>query len=250
MAEQIPQKLDLQIIGATLPRTGTMSLKIALEKLGFGKCYHMIEVIQNDHSKVWTEILESKHKNYEKVMGDFHSTVDAPGSIVWEELLSLNPNAKVILTVRDTPEAWFESCDATVINNIYPSRRSLGLKFNAVLMGKFRRLVELHDAILKKYPKNCSKDDFINYYNDYIAYVKEKCPSEKLLVFNVKEGWEPLCKFLNVPVPNEDFPRVNDTKQFKALMASWNRIAYFAVFMGTSILASAGYFIFKKLFKK
>ena len=119
---------ELKVIGAGLPRTGTLSTKIALEKLGYGKCYHMIENIINDDSELWIGILENKNKNFNTIFKNYSSTVDAPANVIWKELLQENPAAKVILTVRD-PESWAESFRATIMTQMYENNQPFGFKF-------------------------------------------------------------------------------------------------------------------------
>jgi hypothetical protein len=112
--------MDLEVIGACFGRTGTMSLKVALEELGFGPCYHMREVFEHpEHIELWGAAMQGKPVDWEQIFGDYRATVDWPGCTFYNELLERNPDAKVILTVRD-PQRWYESA----YNTIYTMTRA------------------------------------------------------------------------------------------------------------------------------
>lgn len=131
------------------------------------------------------------------------------------------PDAKVILSVRD-PEAWYKSMCQTIFQ-ILP----INCPWYANLAGSmppFGRTTRLADSVMKscfgnhvKIANQKDKEYVIRCYNEHNERVKAKIPKDRLLVFQVTEGWGPLCKFLGVPVPNTLFPNVNDTKKVRCL---------------------------------
>lgn len=202
----------LEVIGAGFGRTGTYSLKAALERLGFGPTYHMFEVFQHpEHIPLWQAAGEGKPTDWEQIFDGYRSAVDWPASAFYQELMEVYPEARVILTVRD-PERWHESG----MNTIFPKqedgpelpedphgRMVHTILWNGIFGGR------VHD-----------REHAIALFNRHIEQVKERVPRERLLVYEVKEGWEPLCAFLGVPVPDEEFPRLNDTGAFNERRAA------------------------------
>lgn len=205
---------ELKVIGVGLPRTGTLSIKVALEILGFGKCYHMIENIEKNDNKFWIDVCDGQERDWAEVFKDYHSTTDAPACFFWEELLKENPNAKVILTVRNSPEAWWKSSSETVFQAIRATN-TFKDKLNCFIFPSQRLFRQLGERLKIKMGAELTKEKAIEYYTKYNEDVIEKCSSDKLLIFNVNQGWEPLCKFLGVPVPDTPFPRLNDTQSFR-----------------------------------
>ncbi len=240
---------ELKLIGAGLPRTGTMSTKAALEILGF-KSYHMMENVKNGHSNQWVDIYQNKNKekNFNIVFKDFNATVDAPGCFHWEELLKNNPNAKVLLSVRDDPEGWHRSCAETVYKHIDPKQREFGFRVCLFFIPMIRSFKYLLNQLDEKFNKDYSLEASIKMYNKHTSEVIEKCPKDKLLVWNVKEGWEPLCKFLNVPVPDQPFPRINDTAEFKNRDKMFTRVAYALLLIISGLVIGAAYLLKKNIF--
>ena len=208
--------MTLEVIGAGFGRTGTNSLKIALEELGFEKCYHMIEVMKNpSHMRQWTNIIENGQINWESLFEGYQAAVDWPASAYYKELVAAYPDAKVILTVRD-PERWHES----VVSTIYQVNNKFGRVLQTIpVAGRFfngiNKLVwqgifhgNLEDKIYA-----------IQIFNQHIEEVKRTVPSERLLIFDAEQGWEPLCTFLNVPIPaNKPYPHVNDSARMKRML--------------------------------
>jgi hypothetical protein len=189
----------MKVIGAGLGRTGTMSLKFALEHIGFGPCYHMIEFmahIPRDLPK-WLDVVDGK-PDWDSVFDGYAATVDYPGCTYWRELLARWPEAKVILTTRN-PESWFESANETVLSprmramlGQSPIRRFMEATVNT----NFGDRIEDRAFMI---------DHFRRWNDDVIASV----PADKLLVFQAADGWRPLCEFLGAPVPDEPYPRIN-----------------------------------------
>jgi len=204
----------MKIIGAGLGRTGTLSLKTALEELGFGPCYHMQELILKhpEHVDIWVDALHGQPVAWQSFFKAYQATVDYPGCNYYKELMAVYPDAKVILTVRD-PEKWYESAYQTLyaiskvvprwIGYIVPQRAKLGEMIGEQIWK--RQFGNFED-----------RQQSIAAFNQYNEEVKQFVPPERLLVFEVKQGWAPLCQFLGVPVPQDKpFPHLNDTAEFR-----------------------------------
>jgi len=203
--------MSLKVIGAGFGRTGTASLKDALDMIGFGPCYHMREVFEHpEHIPYWQAAVDGTLESWEPILAGYNSSCDWPACSYYEELMVLNPDAKVLLTVRD-PEKWYESALAT----IYPFSSQPDEQADPVRAAHFRFVNQL---IWQGHFKGrfADKAYAIEVFNQHIEAVKHNVPAEKLLVFDVKEGWESLCAFLNVPIPEQPFPRVNDREAFIA----------------------------------
>ncbi|THD77524.1 MAG: sulfotransferase family protein [Phenylobacterium sp.] len=197
----------MKVIGAGYGRTGTMSLKLALEQLGLGPCYHMVEVFKDPKApQLWLDAAEGR-PDWATIFEGYNSTVDWPNATFYAELAEAYPDAKVILTERD-PEAWFASTQATIFSRDFPEDTAdtwqrMALK---VISDLFDR--RMHD-----------KDHVISVYRAHNARVREVIPAERLLVYQVAEGWAPLCEFLGVAVPAGPMPKVNSTEEFQMNLA-------------------------------
>ncbi len=202
--------MALKLIGAGFGRTGTMSLRDALDKIGYGPCYHMSVVMQNpQNARYWAAAGRGEKVNWDEVFEGFVSTVDWPACTYWRELADAYPDAKVLLTVRD-PERWFASTQKTIFSK--PHRDSFYLDDSDP---DKRGMVEvLYDKTFQK--RQNDHDHAISVFNAHNEEVKRSIPPERLLVYEVGQGWEPLCKFLGVPVPAEPFPRINTTDDWLA----------------------------------
>lgn len=218
--------MTLKVIGAGFGRTGTKSLKVALEELGFGKCYHMEEVMRNpSHLGRWTEIMEGGKADWEALFNGYQSGVDWPLSAYYKELMAAYPDAKVILTVRE-PERWYESFSTTIYQ--------VDIKFSKYL--RFIPPVDRFFKTMKKviwegilYSRMEDKASMIDIFNNHIEEVKRTVPRERLLIFEAHQGWEPLCAFLDVPVPaNKPYPHVNDGASWRWLL-NYGEIVIWAV---------------------
>lgn len=201
--------MSLKVIGAGFGRTGTLSLKLALEQLGFDKCYHMMEV-QPDHREVWARAHRGESVDYDALFEGFQATVDWPSCNLWQDQLKYYPDAKVILSLRD-PESWYKS----VMNTIYPTSTEAAVSDdeNARAFGEWAVEVTWNHVFNGRFEDKAHAIDVFNRHNEA---VKEICPPEKLLVFEAKDGWGPLCKFLGVDIPETDYPRSNSTEEFNA----------------------------------
>lgn len=219
----------LHVVGTGFGRTGTLSLKLALERLGFGPTYHMQEVLKRpSHLRAWVAYARDEPVDLRTLLGDFRSTVDYPACMAWRSLVDLHPAAKVIHTVRD-PQAWWESTRTT----IYGGRTMLPFWLRA-LVRPAGDYAELNERMLWQGAfggRFLDRDHAIRVFQQHTAEVVAGLDPERLMVFEVAEGWEPLCAFLGVPVPDEPFPHVND--------AAWMRRRITAVRVGTRALPAA-----------
>lgn len=201
--------MPLKVIGAGLGRTGTVSLKLALEELGFGPCYHMTELLMHqDHAPGWVRAADG-HPDWERVFAGYASTVDYPGCTFWRQLAQLYPTAKVLLSVRD-PDQWFESTQATIFSDASTATLQaspLREFFEKTVWRAFQDRV--HD---RKF--------MVELFRQHNAEVERLIPRERLLVYNVSQGWEPLCSFLGAPVPDQPFPRANSRDEYAARSAA------------------------------
>ncbi|MBL4583206.1 MAG: hypothetical protein JKX83_01185 [Pseudomonadales bacterium] len=206
--------MSFSVIGAGFGRTGTLSLKGALETLGVGPCYHMVEVQNNPtHSDFWRSAADGGHVNWDTMFENYDSTVDWPACHFWKPLAEHFPQAKVLLSVRD-PEKWY----ASVSNTIYKFF-SQPLPDESSKEFAHRYMTQKIIAELTFSNRFTDKEFAISVYEKHIETVKNTISEDRLLVFNVADGWLPLCDFLNVPVPDVDFPRVNSTAEFQQMFA-------------------------------
>ena len=205
--------MGLKVIGAGFGRTGTLSLKIALEQLGYTKCHHMIEVFGSEaQADYWAAIGEGKAPDWDKVFDGFEAMVDFPGCIFYRELAEKYPDAKVILTVRSS-DSWWKSASQTII----AIRKAVPF-WMPMFVPRMRKILGMHNALLWKRTFQEGMDDprqAKRVYERHNAEVKKTIPASRLLVYEVKDGWGPLCAFLGRPVPETPFPKVNDTAEFK-----------------------------------
>ncbi len=202
--------MPLEIVGAALGRTGTNSLKLALEELGFGPCHHMFEV--RDHPEqlpYWQAAARGDLPDWDDVFADYRACVDWPSARFWREIAAHYPEAKVLLTLRD-PESWFTSVHST----IYPVIES----WPAREPGHFRDTMEMAEEIIIEQTFGGRLDDrdhALAVYRAHEQEVRRSIAPERLLAYDVAQGWEPLCAFLEVPVPDVAFPRTNTSAEFR-----------------------------------
>jgi hypothetical protein len=206
--------------GAGFGRTGTMSLKVALEELGFGPCYHMSEVFTHpEHVELWRAATREEQVDWEQIFGGYRATVDWPGCTFYKELLERSPNAKVILTVRD-PQRWYESAYNTIYR-ITGAASSPLFYLASLLMLRARRMKQARRMIVELiwerefHGRFEDREYAIETFERHNEEVTQHVLPEKLLVYEVKEGWAPLCEFLGVEVPDKPFPHLNDSAVFR-----------------------------------
>ena len=239
--------MALKIIGAGYGRTGTKSLCTALNQLGF-PCYHMEEVINTkknkSHLDFWFEVANGEpwqQYEWEQVFANYTASVDFPGSCVWQELMKQYPDAKVILTGHPKgAEAWYKSAMATIYSTesmwqfkVLKFFTPFGRKFGA-LSSKLVWQRSLKGTMV-------AKDKAIAQYEAHLKEVKAKVPSDKLLDYSVSQGWDPLCEFLEVPVPDTEFPNVNDTIEFKQSLRKLTYGAYLILGFGAIVFIALIY---------
>ena len=200
--------MALKVIGSGLGRTGTYSTKLALQQLGLGPCHHMAEVFMHPETiPLWVAAGEGR-PDWEAIFDGYAAMVDHPGCQFWRELMDYYPDAKVLHTVRD-PDKWFDSTQATIfspqnINRPMPEPM-------ATFFGQLRAF----------YGGDMADRAFMTgFFRRHTEAVVAGVPKDRLLVFEVADGWEPLCAFLGVPVPDTPYPRENTREEFVARMAS------------------------------
>lgn len=212
--------MPLKVIGTGMGRTGTHSLKLALEELGFGKCYHMAELFENPHGiHHFHKAEKGEDPDWDTLFEGYQSAVDYPVTRYYKQLINHYPDAKIIHTIRD-PESWYKSASETII---WASKPSLGRMVKLMVKLPFSPGLRKQMPVLKfngnlidwEFGKNY-KDKFevIKRFDTHNETVLKTVPKEKLLVFHPKDGWEPLCAFLQVPIPDKPFPESNKRDEF------------------------------------
>lgn len=203
--------MGLKVIGSGFGRTGTMSTKMALEQLGFGPCHHMVEVMGNPAQPAhWAARAAGRDVDWSEVFEGYVSQVDFPGASVWHELSIAFPDAKVIHTERPE-EDWWASYSAT-IGKFFAHRKSLDLP--PPVAAVFETMDTL---LLQGVFGGLDRERSIAAYRRNSEKVRATIPADRLLVFTPADGWAPLCRFLDVPVPEGPFPRSNAREEFWAL---------------------------------
>jgi len=204
----VPERAGLRVIGAGVGRTGTTSLKAALERLLGAPCYHMLEVFQHrDHVPHWHAAARGRMPEWRELLAGYAAAVDWPASAFWPELCEAFPDALVVLSLRD-PQAWWESADETIFPTIREPAREPGwyaewqAMVHAMLGSRFGAIDDAASAMAA--------------FERHNARVRELAPPERLLEWRAADGWEPLCAALDLPVPDEPFPRVNTRDEWRA----------------------------------
>jgi hypothetical protein len=204
--------MTLRVIGAGVGRTGTYSLKLALNQLGLGPCHHMEEVLHNMAAQVplWAAAANG-HPEWETIFKGYESAVDWPTAGFFRELNAAYPSAKFVLTTR-SPESWAQSFSETIY-------KLLAGKDDAP--PEMRAWLDMAAGVIDKtgFPGGLDMAGLMQAFTAHDDAVKAAIPADRLLVYQVKEGWEPLCAFLDLPVPADPFPRTNDRGEF------WDRVS-------------------------
>jgi len=255
--------MSLEVIGAGFGRTGTTSLKAALEELGFDPCYEDL-FGHPEHVQLWEAAARGKSVDWNDLFGGYRATTDWPACSFYEELMHSYPEAKVILTVRD-PNRWYESIYNTVYvrgriasSPIFRGLRLLGLRhFDAntflllvlragALVGLFRpgmaRVAGLNDRLIWEDTFGGNFEDrqhAIEVFERHNEEVKRRVPVERLLVYEINEGWGPLCDFLGVEEPDKPFPHLNDTHTARKVIRRRITFALGAPIAGVSLAGLA-----------
>lgn len=209
----------MKLIGAGLPRTGTLSQKIALEMLGLGPCYHMVNVLADLRlAEPWRRALTGEVR-WEDVFAGFTATVDWPGAFFYRELCDAFPEAKVLLSVRDAA-SWERSMRATIWGVFYDDSLMRDLSnARARIDPAWRAYTEMMMTMwarsgLIDAGAQTTSESMRSAMERYNQEVRETVPSERLLIWSVDEGWEPLCEFLEIPAPDTPFPHLNESRAF------------------------------------
>jgi hypothetical protein len=203
--------MKLEIIGAGWSRTGTFSLRQALHTLSFGPCYHMHEVFERpEHHALWRAAAAGTLRDWQTILGGYRSVADSPACLFWRELVAAYPSAKVILTLRN-PADWYESMRSTVYGAMLEPERVSGDAASRSALELARELV-LDGFFAGQFLDEATAIARFNAHNEAVT---SEVPRERLLVYEVSAGWDPLCAFLRVPVPSEPFPKTNSRAQFR-----------------------------------
>lgn len=205
--------MGLKVVGAGYGRTGTASLKLALERLDLAPCHHMSEVLPNpDRVALWTRIGNGEAAAdptlWDRAFDGYNATVDWPGATHWRALMRHYPGAKIILSRRDAGR-WFDSVNATILKpevNAALARTPMGPMLERNIWRLFDNRLDDRDHMIACFERHCEE-------------VVRAVPPERLLVFEAKDGWGPLCAFLGAPVPDEPFPHVNSKEETAKVMA-------------------------------
>ena len=206
----------MKVIGAGFGRTGTMSLKAALERLGFGPCFHMIDLIRDPTPlPYWQAAADGEKVDWTEALDGWESTIDWPGCTFWEEMAEIWPDAPVLLSLRD-PEAWYR----ITLNSIHEAKE---MALRGELQGNTEEapdpaVMQMINGLIWKGTfkgRFTDKEFALEVFRRHNEDVKSKVPADRLLVYEIKEGWGPLCDFLGVEVPDEPMPHLNDTESFR-----------------------------------
>lgn len=203
--------MSLRVVGAGVGRTGTTSLKAALERLLGGRCYHMFEVFgRPDDVAVWDLAAKGQRVDWEALFAEFTATVDWPGAACWKEIADAFPDAVVLLSTRSSAEAWWKSAHDTIFGVIASEAAEENAAWRAMVLDllahRFTPDWQDHDAAVAAYEK-------------HNAEVRAAVAPERLVEWSPGDGWGPLCTALGVPVPEEPFPHLNTTEEFRGRAA-------------------------------
>jgi hypothetical protein len=202
----------LRVIGVGFGRTGTASLKAALQALGLPCCHGFDLLAQPERVRLWETVADGQPADWEEIFSGYQATVDWPGVAFWKELVGAYPDAKVLLTVRD-PDRWYDSMDRTILHAVRQSRTP-GFEFSApakLVTPELRRMIAKVIWQRSFGGRLDGRKHVIEVFERHNQEVRRYVPAQRLLVYEVAEGWEPLCAFLGVPVPaGMPFPHLND----------------------------------------
>jgi len=202
--------MTLQIVGAGVGRTGTHSLKIALEQLLGGTCHHMVECFNRpDQIEGFTAAIDGEPVDWTALMADFTAMVDFPGSLFWREIAAANPDAPILLSTRDA-EAWYKSASNTIFLTFDTLPPELAPWMEAVKRGLHNRFSDDLE----------NKDAMISAYERHNAEVRAEVPAGRLIDWTPSDGWGPICAALGMRVPDEPFPVTNTTKEFREMIGA------------------------------
>ncbi|WP_431933000.1 sulfotransferase family protein [Nonomuraea jabiensis] len=214
--------MGLRVVGAGFPRTGTTSLKAALERLLGAPCYHMRELFGRlDDAAVWRDAYAGVMPDWHRFLGGYAAGVDWPVSWFWRELSAAYPDAVVLLSRRESPERWYRSMEQTVLEGVRRIRSGdvAGGRPPLIASGtpeQARAMEEMMRAMFgSAFDDPFDRDDVIAAYERHLAEVRATVPARRLLEWQPADGWEPLCAALGLPVPDEPFPHENTTADMR-----------------------------------
>ena len=194
--------MTLSVIGAGFGRTGTESMKQALEMLGFDPCYHMLEVLPDkDRVETWRQAAIGALPDWDQAFAGYRATVDWPGAHYWRQLSEHYPEAKILLTFRD-PESWYGSMESTILKLLRSRTDPDSIASKLLVDGVFGGNVEDRDHIIAVYERNVSE-------------VQAAFDNDRLLTYTLGDGWKPLCDFLGCQVPETPYPHKNKPDEFE-----------------------------------
>jgi hypothetical protein len=218
--------MSIKIIGAGFPRTGTTTLKRSLEMLGYEKCYHMKELLTKPEMLPhWLSMENTGTMDWDTLYKGYSASVDLPAYPYYKEHLERYPDAKIILTVRPF-ESWYKSVHSTIWQagpqNLAQKLQMMGrMAFNP----RLRKVISCIKFVRRhlwdqQFQGRFEDKAFVEkIFHQHIEGVKADVPAEKLLVYDVRDGWEPLCQFLDLPIPTEALPHLNKRENFKTMLA-------------------------------
>jgi len=211
----------MKVVGVGFGRTGTLSLKAALEDIGAGPCFHMLDLIQGENKErdlpYWVNIADNEPVDWNEVFEPWESTVDWPAASKWRELIDVFPDAPVLLNVREF-DGFYESCKNTILavklaaqrgeikqdtNREMPAPELWGVIEKLIWQGDFHGRFE-------------DKEWVREMYYDRIEEIKNTVPAERLTVWELGDGWGPICEMLGVEEPDKPFPHLHDTNEFRS----------------------------------
>jgi hypothetical protein len=200
----------LRIVGAGLGRTGTASLKAALEQLLGAPCYHMFELIEHPEGiEQWEEAVAGDAVDWGQLLGGYAATVDWPAAAFWREILAANPDAFVLLSTRDTAEKWWASMEQTIVRALaadVPTDRPDWARRRAMNVAMMRARLT---------PGWPDREATIDAYERHNAAVRSEVPAGRLIDWRPGDGWEPICNALGIAIPQQEFPHQNDAAAFR-----------------------------------
>ncbi len=195
--------MTLRVVGAGLYRTGTKSLKAALEVLLGRPSYHMAEVFQHpEHIPVWHAAAEGRMPDWQAFLKDYNATLDAPAAYFWPELSRVFPDALILLSIR-SEESWWRSASQTVMKTEGMVSPEWDAMNNAMRASRFATT-------------RSDKQSMIHGFRQHNERVRAEADPDRLLEWTIGDGWEPLCSALNVPIPDQPFPHTNSTEEWLA----------------------------------
>jgi hypothetical protein len=207
--------MALRVVGAGVGRTGTNSLKVALEQLLEGRCYHMFELFGRVQDlPVWEAAVRGRPVDWDGLLHEYAASVDWPAVAFWRELYAANPKALVLLSTRDSAQTWWESMERTIVPTLsrpVPAEEPDAVRGMAMVLEMFQRRFT---------PAWGDRDAAMAAYERHNEDVRRTVPRERLIEWQPGDGWEPICAALELPVPQAPFPHENTTTDFRATLAA------------------------------